>query len=84
MPLGLMFSNDRMTEATLHREMMDRLEFVLDHGPEWVAIVQDVERDLATEHIKSSSNPLRRSLVSALMPALGKTTLRAFHLPAEP
>lgn len=78
MPLGLMFSNDRLTEATLHREMMDRLEFVLDHGPEWVAIVQDVERDLATEHIKSISNPLRRSLVSALMPALGKTTLRAF------
>jgi hypothetical protein len=78
MPLGLMFSNDRATEATLHREIMDRLEYVLERGPEWVTLVQQVEHEIEGEAAKSISNPLRRSLVSTLMPALGRTTLRAF------
>ncbi len=78
MPLSLIASNDRATELAFHRAAMDQFQLAIDQGPEWLPLVIKTMDEIDTEDSRSEENPMRYSLISIMMPALGQAVVRDY------
>lgn len=77
-PIGLVFSNSRAEELRFYNEGMDQIERVLEKGPEWLPLIQELEAQIEIEKAQSDGVASRFSVVGVMMPALGSSVSRYF------